>query len=125
MTSWGALEPARPPDHPDALRLEQFADRVVQLRFDARDAGPEGVEVEAAVGGNAHHLGPVKLGEEPAGGDHRLGRDAVPQMGGTTDEVALDQGDLGSEASGDSGGRVAPGATADDDEPDAHSRKAN
>ena len=80
---------------------------MVQPALDAGDAGPEGVEVEAALGGQAHHLGPVQLGQEPAGGDHRLGRDAVPQVGRPADEVPLDQGDLGAEPGGDGGGGVA------------------
>jgi hypothetical protein len=55
----GALQPAGPPDHADALRGEQVADGVVQPALDAGDAGPEGVEVEAPLGGETHHLGPV------------------------------------------------------------------
>ena len=116
----GALQPARPLDHADALGTEQVADRVVQPLLDAGDAGPKGVEVEPALGGQAHHLGPVQLRQEPAGGDHGLRRHAVPQVGGAADEVALDEGDLGPEPGADGGGGVPARAPADDDEPDAH-----
>ena len=83
----------------------------------------QGVEVDAALGGHAHHLGPLQLGEEPAGGDHGLRRDAVPQVGGATDEIPLDQRDLGPEPGGDGGGGVPARPPADDDKPDAHGRK--
>ena len=49
-----------------------------------------------------------------AGGDHRLRRDAVPQVGGAADDVALDEGDLGAEA-GRVGGRLVAGGPAADD----------
>ena len=50
-----------------------------------------------------------------AGGDHRLGRNAVQQVGRSTDEVALDHGDLGAQPSG-VGGRGVAGRTATDDQ---------
>src|SRR5205814_5677130 len=96
---------------------------VVQPFLDVGDPLPEGDQVEAAVGGQAHHLGPLQLRQEPAGGDHGLGGNAVPQVGGTAHQVALDDGDLGSEPGGDGGGGVPARPTADDDEPDAHVRR--
>ena len=51
----------------------------------------------------------------PAGGDHRLRRDAVPQVGGAADDVAFDHGDLGTEPGG-VGGRGVPGRPAADDQ---------
>ena len=56
----------------------------------------------------------------PAGGDHRLRRDAVPEVGGAADDVALDNGDLGTEARRVRGGGVAGGTAADDDEVQGH-----
>ena len=49
----------------------------------------------------------VDHGQGAAGGDHGLGRDAVPQVGGAADDVALDQRDLGAEAGGVGGRLVA------------------
>ena len=56
----------------------------------------------------------------PAGGDHRLGRDAVPQVRRAADDVALDQRDLGAEPGRVGGRRVAGRAAADDHEPQCH-----
>ena len=55
-----------------------------------------------------------------AGGDHRLGRDAVPEVGGAAHDVALDQGDLGAEPGRVGGGGVAGRAAADDHEVQRH-----
>ena len=68
----------------------------------------------------AHSLDPASERDRPAGGDHRLRRDAVPQVGGTADDVALDERDLGAEARGVGGRGVAGGATADDHETSGH-----
>ena len=46
-------------------------------------------------------------GQGAAGGDHRLGRDAVPQVGGAADHVLLDDRDLGAEPGGVGGRGVA------------------
>ena len=56
----------------------------------------------------------------PAGGDHRLARDAVPQMGRAADHVTLDHRDLGAEPGGVRGGLVAGRPTTDDDEAHGH-----
>ena len=55
-----------------------------------------------------------------AGGDHRLRRDAVPQVGGAADDVALDQRDLGAETGGIRGRLVAGRSAADDHEAHGH-----
>ena len=56
----------------------------------------------------------------PAGGDHRLRRDAVPQVGGAADDVALDHRDLGAEAGRVGGRGVAGRPAADDHESSCH-----
>ena len=59
-------------------------------------------------------------GMAPPRGDHGLGGDAVPQVGGAADHVPLDHGDLGAEPGGVGGGRVARGSAADDHEAGGH-----
>ena len=62
----------------------------------------------------------------PAGGDHRLRRDAVPQVGGAADDVAFDHRDLRAEAGGVGRGGVAGRPAADDHESSCHrGRKAS
>ena len=65
----------------------------------------------------------MRLGEAhgAAGGDHGLGRDAVPEVGGATHDVALDQRHLGAETGGVGGGGVAAGPASDDHHADGHS----
>ena len=55
-----------------------------------------------------------------AGRDHRLRRDAVPQVGGAADDVALDHRHLGAEPGGVGRGGVAGGPAADDHEARRH-----
>ena len=57
-----------------------------------------------------------------AGGDHRLRRDAVPQVRGAADDVALDHRDLGAEPRRVRGRRVAGRPAADDHESHRHGR---
>ena len=59
-------------------------------------------------------------GHRSAGGDHGLGRDAVPQVGGATDDVPFDEGDLDTQAGGVGGRLVAGRASADDHEAHGH-----
>ena len=85
------------------------------------DAFAQALEVDVALGlVQAEALHPVHEGHRPAGGDHRLGRDAVPQVGGAADHVLLDQRDLAAEAGGVGRGLVAGRATTDDDEAQGH-----
>ena len=62
--------------------------------------------------------------DRPPGGDHRLRRDAVPEVGGAADDVALDHHDLGPEPGGVGGRGVAGRAATDDDEASAHRAQA-
>ena len=66
-----------------------------------------------------------RAAHRPAGGDHRLRRDAVPQVGRAADDVALDHRDLGAEAGGSGGGGVAGRSAADDHESSAHQASAH
>ena len=65
---------------------------------------------------DAHAGDPPEIGHGPARGDHGLGRDAVPQIGGTSDHVPFDEGDVHTEAGGVGGSLVAGRTAADDDE---------
>ena len=117
-----ALEPSGAVEQPDVLRLEQLHDRRVQALLDRRDPLAQRVEVDAALGLQAHHVRCGELGELAAGGDHRLRRDAVPEVGGAADHVALDQRDLGAQRGRDRRARVAGGPTTEDHEPHAGMR---
>ncbi len=68
----------------------------------------------------AHPRRPAQEAHRPAGGDHRLRRDAVPQVGGAADDVALDHRDVGAEPGGVGGRRVAGRSAADDHEACGH-----
>ena len=65
----------------------------------------------------------AELGELAAGGDHRLRRDAVPEVRGAADDVALDQRDVGAERGRDARARVARGPTTEDHDT-RHARNA-
>src|ERR671910_309493 len=80
------------------------------------------VQIDAALGLQAHHVAAGQLGQLATGGDHRLGGDAVPQVRGAGDDVALDQRHLRAERGRDGGARVAGGPAAEDR--DSYSRKA-
>jgi hypothetical protein len=71
----------------------------------------------------AHALDATGERDGATRGDHGLRGDAVPQVGGTTDDVALDERDLCAEARGVRGCGVAGGATADDHETSRHDRR--
>ena len=66
--------------------------------------------------GDAHRVRAPELEQLTAGGDQRLRRDAVPEVRGTTDDVALDQRDVGAECGRDARARVARGTATEDDD---------
>ena len=74
----------------------------------------------ASARGEPHLRGAADRRQRPAGGDHRLGRDAVPEVGGPADHVLLDDRDLGAEAGRVGGRGVAGRAPADDHEAQRH-----
>ena len=96
----------------------------MQVLFDVGQAGLDGggVELRRRLVLEAEQLGPAGERHGAAGGDHCFGGNAVPQVGGTADDVALDESDFGSEAGGVGGGRVACRSPADDDEAHGHVR---
>ena len=96
--SCGPLSRAGAVDQAHALRLEQLggSSRAGCASIDVHPLA-QGVDVEGPFGLEAHGVGPGQLRELAAGRDHRLRRDAVPQVRGATDDVALDERDLGAE----------------------------
>jgi hypothetical protein len=89
----------------------------VDAVLNAGQAGGEVVDVDTGADvAEAHSLGPGQERHGAAGGDHGLGRDAVPEVGGAAADVLLDHDDLGTVAGGVAGRGVAAGATADDHE---------
>ena len=111
------LEPPCAAEEPDLLRLQQLDDRLVQALLDRRDPLAQRVQVDAALGLQAHHVAAGELGQLAAGGDHRLGGDAVPQVGRAGDDVALDERHLRAQCGRDRRARVAGRAAAEDREP--------
>ena len=120
-----ALEAGGAGEQSHALVVEEVDDLTLQLPGDLVDATAQEVEIELRrLLGEAHPFDPAAERHRPAGGDHRLGRDAVPQVGGAADHVPLDQRDLGAEPGGVGGGGVPGWAAADDHEPGRHLREA-
>jgi hypothetical protein len=120
-----ALEPADAAVELDPLALQQLSDRPLQPFADGADPLAEGGEVHAAGRlGQAEPLDPAQERHGAAGGDHGLGRDAVPQVGGAPDDVLLDQRHLGAEPGGVRRRRVARRSAADDHQAQGHGHKA-
>jgi len=118
-------EPAGALDDPDALALEQLAAGGGETPDDAADALPQQLEVDGRdldLDAHARSLADIRV--RAAGGDHGLGRHAVPEVGGAAHDVALDERDLGTQTGRVGGGLRARRATADDDEPQGHGSEA-
>jgi hypothetical protein len=99
----GALEPGRAVQQPHALVGEEGGDLPLEPPGDLGDAVAHQPEVDLGrLLDEAHALDAPAERHGPAGGDHGLRRDAVPEVGGAADDVALDHRDLGAEP-----GRVA------------------
>jgi hypothetical protein len=104
-----------------ALAGQQVPHRRLQVVLDVEVALAQHLQVRRRPDGvDPHALDAPGERHGPAAGDHRLGRDAVPQVGGAADHVLLHQRDLGAEAGGVGGGRVAGRTTADDHEAHRH-----
>ena len=71
-----------------------------------------------------HAADPTGETHRTAGRDHRLGRDAVPQVGRAADHVAFHHGDLRTESRRIRGRLVAGRAATDDEESHAHVTQA-
>ena len=114
----GTLEPAGTPDKADPLALEQPAHLVIEVVLDLLHPAPLRVDVQGGVlVRKPHALDPPGKAHGPTRGDHGLGGDAVPQVGGAPDDVSFDQGDVGPQAGGVGSRRVATRPAPDDDQP--------
>ena len=91
----------------------------VQAVLDRRHALAERVDVEVTLGRDSHRVRAVQLEQLAARRDQRLRRDAVPQVRGAADDVALDERDVGAERRGDARAGVARGTATQDDETSA------
>ena len=118
-------EARRAGDHAHALALQQPARPRVQVRLDPLDARRQrfGVDRRRRLL-ETHSRRAAQEAHRPTGGDHRLRRDAVEEVRGTADELTLDDGHLGAEASGERRRRVARRSAADDEESGGHAVKA-
>ena len=104
-----------------ALALEQPGRALLQALLDPLDALGQRRDVDLGVLLlEAHAVDAPREAHRPAGGDHRLRRDAVPQVRGAADDVALDHRDLGAEAGGVCRRGVARRTAADDHESSCH-----
>ena len=88
--------------------------------LDAGDPLAQRADVEHAVRVQPHRAGVAELGELVAGGDHRLARDAVPEVRGAADDITLDERDLGTDRRGNGRRGVAGRSPTDDDEAHSH-----
>ncbi len=117
--------PGRAADQLDPLALQQSGRVALEMVLDVFDALGQPGDVDLGhLLLEPHPADPPGEAHRPTGGDHRLRRDAVPQMGRAANDVAFDQGDLGAEP-GRMGGRSVPrGPTTDDDEACRHGEEA-
>ena len=76
----------------------------------------ERLDVEMTLGGDAHRVRASELEQLTARRDQRFRRNAVPQVGGAAHDVALDQGDVGTERRRDARAGVAGGTTTKNDD---------
>ena len=93
----------------------------MQPSLDRRHPLAQRVDVEMTDRGDPHRMRAAQLEQLAARRDQRFGGDAVPEVSCATDDVALDEGDVGAERRGDARTRVARGATTQDE----HGRHAH
>jgi hypothetical protein len=92
--------------------------------LDALDALGEGADVDGGVdAGEPHPADRPGATDRPAGGDHRLRRDAVPEVGGAADHVPFDHDHLGAEPGSGRRCGVAGRTAADDQESRRHTSR--
>jgi hypothetical protein len=105
----------------DALTGEQSRRAALQTVLDAVNPLRQGFDVDfGLLLLETHPLEAPGERDGATGGDHRLRRDAVPQMRGAADDITFDERHLGTEARRVRRCRVACGATADDHESSRH-----
>ena len=83
--------PAKTVDQLHSLTVEETANRGFEARLDVLETVAPLVEIDVQADVDESH--PRRPAQELTGvasGDHRLRRDAIPQMSGTADRVALD-----------------------------------
>ncbi len=111
-------------DDLDPLADEQLGRVVAHVILDARDPPVEGLDVDRRGGlGEPHSTDAMGEADRTAGGDHRLRRDAVPEVRRASNDVAFDHHDLGAEPRRVGGGLVAGGSAADDHKAMCHARR--
>ena len=117
----GVDQTGRAPDHRHLLAAQDLLVGLLEVLDDGGDPLAQQFEVELPAGSDHAHAGdPPQVGHGPTGGDHGLGRDAVPEVGGTPDHVPLDEGDVDAQPGGVGGGLVAGRSAADDHEAHGH-----
>ena len=113
----GSDQGARATHQVDVLAAQDAHRGLLQALLERDDAAAQAFEIEPAVDlVEAHAAGPAQVGHGAPGGDHRLGGDAVAQVGRTPDHVPLHQGDLHAEPGGVGGGLRARRSATDDHE---------
>jgi hypothetical protein len=91
----GSAEAREPLDEAHPLARQQLGGARLQVVLDALDAADERLGVQFGRGlFDPHPVDPLGEVHRSPGGDHRLRRDAVPQVRGAADDVALDHRDL-------------------------------
>ena len=116
-----SVEGRRAPDEPHTLAHELIGDGRRQSVLDPDHTIAERFAVDVRLHHvETHALDAAGEAHGAAGGDHRLGGNAVPEMGGPTDDVTFDHGDRGAQPGRIGGGLVSGGSTTDDDEVQSH-----
>ena len=117
----GALERSPAANDAHLLTGQEVGHRSFEVTADHADPLGQSGEVEGGAGaGEPQGAAPPGHADHPAGGDHGLGRDAVPQVRRATHDVALDQRHLRPEPGGVGGGLDAGRAAPDDHEAHRH-----
>ena len=94
-------ESGRAHDHPDTLTLEQLDGVALQSALNVFDTVLQSNVVDFGILMlKAHALDAPGEAHRSAGSDHRLRRNAVPQVCSASDDITLDQRDLGSQTGG-------------------------
>ncbi len=114
-------ETAGPAQDLDALAEQLTCHRGGQFLLDLANASAEQVEIHLGRQRlQAADVGPFGEGDETPGGDHRLGGHAVPEIGGATYHVPLDEGHLRAEPGGGRRGLYTGRPAADHDKTHGH-----
>ena len=116
-TDLGPRRRASTSHHSHPLRAEELLDGTLQPRRDVPYPLAQSLVVDVARRSHRRETEPshpAGKAEAAGGGDHGFGRDAVPEVGGAPDDVALDQGDPRPEAGRPARSLVACRSSSDD-----------